>query len=78
MGSIEGGHLEPMCRLLDAGARIDGDPESEEVPLGHACWRGRVQMARELVDRRERPGADRRKRRPRDDAHRQLGIDLPT
>ncbi len=51
MMSIEGGHLEAMRRLLDAGARIDGDPDSEEIPLGHACWRGRVQMTRELVQR---------------------------
>jgi ankyrin repeat protein len=49
MGSIDGGHLEAMRRLLDAGASVDGDPESEEIPLGHACWRGRVEMARELV-----------------------------
>ena len=40
-----------MRRLLDAGARIDGDPDSEEIPLGHSCWRGRVQMTRDLVDR---------------------------
>ena len=51
MGAVEGGHLEAMRRLLDAGARIDGDPDSEEIPLGHACWRGRVQMTRELVER---------------------------
>ncbi len=51
MGSIEGGHIDAMRRLLDAGARIDGDPDGEEVPLGHACWRGRVQMTRELVGR---------------------------
>ena len=51
MLSIEGGHLEAMRRLLDAGARIDGDPDSEEIPLGHACWRGRVQMTRDLVER---------------------------
>jgi ankyrin repeat protein len=51
MMSIQGGHLEAMRRLLDAGARIDGDPGSEEIPLGHACWRGRVQMTRELVTR---------------------------
>jgi hypothetical protein len=40
MRSIQGGHLEEMRRLLDAGARIDGNPDSEEIPLGHACWRG--------------------------------------
>jgi len=51
MGSIEGGHIEALRRLLDAGARIDGNPDSEEIPLGHACWRGRVQMTRELVGR---------------------------
>jgi ankyrin repeat protein len=51
MRSIEGGHLEAMRRLLDAGARMDGDPDSEEIPLGHTCWRRRVQMTRDLVDR---------------------------
>jgi hypothetical protein len=49
--AIQGGYLESMRRLLDAGARIDGDPSSEEIPLGHACWRGRVTMTRELVAR---------------------------
>lgn len=51
MASIEGGHLEAMRRLLDAGARIDGNPDSGVIPLGHACWRGRVQMTRELLRR---------------------------
>ncbi len=51
MLSIQGGHLEAMRRMLDAGARIDGDPDSEKIPLGHACWRGRVQEMRELVAR---------------------------
>jgi ankyrin repeat protein len=51
MASVEGGHLDAMRRLLDAGARIDGDPASKEIPLGHACWRGRVQITRELVGR---------------------------
>ena len=49
--AIGGGHLDSMRRLLDAGARIDGDPDSEDVPLGHACWRGRVAATRELVAR---------------------------
>jgi ankyrin repeat protein len=49
--AIQGGHPEAARRLLDAGARIDGDPDGEGTPLGQACWRGRVQMARELVDR---------------------------
>jgi ankyrin repeat protein len=51
MVSVQGGHLEPMRALLDAGARIDGDPERDEIPLRDACWRGRVQMTRELVER---------------------------
>jgi ankyrin repeat protein len=51
MGSVEGGHLDSMVRLLDGGARVDGDPGSDEIPLGHACWRGRVEMTRELVQR---------------------------
>ena len=51
MMSIETGHLETMRRLLDAGARVDGDPRAQQVPLGHACWRGRAQAARELVER---------------------------
>jgi ankyrin repeat protein len=51
MMSIQGGHLETMRRLLDAGARADGDPGGEGVPLGDACWRGRVQAVRELVER---------------------------
>ena len=49
--TIQGGHLEAMRRLLNAGARVDGDPGGEEIPLGHACWRGRAQMTRELVQR---------------------------
>jgi ankyrin repeat protein len=51
MGAVEGGHIEAMRRLLDAGARVDGDPDSDQIPLGHACWRGRVQMTRELLER---------------------------
>jgi ankyrin repeat protein len=49
--AIQGGHIEVMRRLLDAGARIDGDPDGDEIPLGQACWRGRTLMARELVER---------------------------
>jgi ankyrin repeat protein len=49
--AIQGGHFETMCRLLDSGARVDGDPESDDDPLGQACWRGRVEIARELVRR---------------------------
>jgi ankyrin repeat protein len=49
--SIQGGHREPMIQLLDAGARVDGDPDSDEIPLGQACWRGRAQIARDLIER---------------------------
>jgi ankyrin repeat protein len=49
--AIHCGHLESVRRLLDAGTRVDGDPEGEQIPLGQACWRGRVQMTRELVER---------------------------
>jgi ankyrin repeat protein len=49
--SVQGGHLEAMRRLLDAGARIDGDPDTGEIPLRDACWRGRAQMTRDLVGR---------------------------
>jgi ankyrin repeat protein len=49
--SIQGGHLKAAVRLLNAGARVDGDPDSSEIPLGEACWRGRVQIVKELVER---------------------------
>jgi ankyrin repeat protein len=49
--AIQGGHLETMRELLDAGARVDGNPQSDDDPLGQACWRGRVEMVRELVAR---------------------------
>lgn len=49
--AIQGGHLATMRRLLDAGARVEGDPDSDDDPLGQACWRGRSEMVRELVAR---------------------------
>jgi ankyrin repeat protein len=51
MLSIQCGQLDAMVRLIDGGARIDGDPDSDGTPLGQACWRGRVDMTRELVQR---------------------------
>ena len=49
--AVQGGHLDAMRRLLDAGARIDGGPDGNDVPLRDACWRGRVEMTHELVGR---------------------------
>jgi len=49
--SVAQGQLDLLRRLLDAGARIDGDPDRDEVPLREACWRGRLQITRELVRR---------------------------
>jgi ankyrin repeat protein len=40
-----------VARLLDAGVSVDGDPAAEFTPLGHAAWRGRLAVVRELVDR---------------------------
>lgn len=51
IGAIQGGHLETVHRLLDAGAHPDGDPDRGEVPLRDACWRRRVEITRELVER---------------------------
>jgi ankyrin repeat protein len=49
--SIETGNLDPMRRLLDAGARLNGNPDGGPAPLSHACWRGRVQAVQELIRR---------------------------
>jgi ankyrin repeat protein len=49
--AIQRGHINTVRRLLDAGALVDGNPESDEIPLGQACWRGRVEIVRELVER---------------------------
>ncbi len=49
--AIQGGHPGTVRTLLDAGARPDGDPLSEDAPLSQACWRGRVEIVRELVGR---------------------------
>jgi ankyrin repeat protein len=49
--AIQCGHHDAMRRLLDAGARVDGDPDAQDIPLGHACWRGREAMVSELLAR---------------------------
>jgi ankyrin repeat protein len=48
---VERGSLEDVSRLLDAGARVNGNPDSEDTPLGQACWRGRVAIVAELLGR---------------------------
>jgi ankyrin repeat protein len=49
--AIEGGHAAAVRRLVDAGARAEGDPEQEHGPLGQACWRGEAEIVRELIAR---------------------------
>jgi ankyrin repeat protein len=49
--AVERGGLEDVRRLLEAGARLDGDPELEDTPLRQACWRGRVAIVAELLNR---------------------------
>jgi ankyrin repeat protein len=49
--TIQQGDLDAMRRLLDAGARVDGDPAGSEIPLREACWRRRVELTRELLRR---------------------------
>ncbi len=47
--TLQRGDLAAVRELLAAGARVDGNPTSEENPLGQACWRGRVSIVRELL-----------------------------
>lgn len=49
--AVQRGDLAALRNLLDAGARVDGDPDSEDDPLGQACWRGHVPIAQELLAR---------------------------
>lgn len=49
--AVQGGRLETVRTLLEGGARVDGNPESEDTPLGQACWRRRVEVVRELLAR---------------------------
>ena len=49
--AVQRGDLATVRELLAAGARVDGDPDSEESPLGQACWRGQVSIVRELLTR---------------------------
>jgi ankyrin repeat protein len=49
--AVQRGDLTAVRELLDAGARVDGDPGGEDDPLGQACWRGQVPIAEELLGR---------------------------
>jgi ankyrin repeat protein len=45
------GDAAAAARLLDAGAHIDGAPGGEEVPIGHAAWRGYPALVSLLIAR---------------------------
>ena len=47
--AIQRGDLAAVRGLLDAGARVEGNPDSDENPLGQACWRGQMAIAKELL-----------------------------
>jgi len=49
--AVQRGDLASVQELLGAGARVDGNPDSEENPLSQACWRGQVPIARDLLAR---------------------------
>jgi hypothetical protein len=49
--AVQGGQTSTVERLLDAGARVDGDPETDGVPLGQAAWRRYPEIVRLLVPR---------------------------
>ncbi|HEY1688958.1 MAG TPA: ankyrin repeat domain-containing protein [Solirubrobacteraceae bacterium] len=49
--AVQRGDLATVRELLDAGARVDGDPDGAENPLGQACWRAQVPIVEELLAR---------------------------
>ncbi|HTW12257.1 MAG TPA: ankyrin repeat domain-containing protein, partial [Solirubrobacteraceae bacterium] len=49
--AVQQGDLGTVRRLLDAGARVNGNPDAEDHPLGQACWRGQVAIVAELLAR---------------------------
>jgi hypothetical protein len=49
--AVQGGHTATVERLLDTGARVDGDPDTDGVPLGQAAWRRYPDIVRLLVAR---------------------------
>ncbi len=49
--AVQRGDADAVTTLLSGGARVDGDPDREESPLGQACWRGQVPITGELLAR---------------------------
>lgn len=49
--AVQGGDLDAVRRLLDAGLAVDGVPSDDDVPLGQAAWRGQPAIAEELLGR---------------------------
>jgi len=49
--AIAAGDLDAASALLDAGAPLDAEAESEHTPLGQAAWRGQAEIVRELLRR---------------------------
>ncbi len=47
--AVQRGDRAAVQGLLESGARVDGDPGSVDDPLGQACWRGHVDIARDLL-----------------------------
>ena len=49
--AVQQGDTAGAGRLMDAGAHADGIPGGEEVPIGHAAWRGYPGLVSLLVER---------------------------
>lgn len=51
MIALQQGDAPVVERLLEAGASVNGAPAGEEVPIGHAAWRGYPALVSLLVGR---------------------------
>jgi ankyrin repeat protein len=49
--AVEQGDAPAVAALLNAGAHIDGKPGGEEMPIGHAAWRGYPELVSLFVAR---------------------------
>ncbi len=49
--AVQRGDLAAARELLGVGARVNGNPDREDYPLGQACWRARVPVVEELLAR---------------------------